>query len=123
MKFLPYNILICSLSSSLAFAANPYPDGIITFYNASPNTITAQVNQSNFILLPKQSRDMQYADLSKACSPNIARCKASFLKNNIYSGFATINTVSGVLVNLKLSLKIFISKDKKNIVRHVSIEQ
>ena len=125
MKFLPCITLILNLFilPSFTFAANPYPYGIVTFYNASPEVITAQINQTKLILTPKQSRDIKYQVLSHTCAANTTLCKIIFLSDGIYAGFATMNIVTGVFVSLEVSLKILISKDSSNIVRHVSIEQ
>jgi len=110
------------LGQTVGFA---YPDGDITFYNASGNNVTAQVSSSSygkFTLASNQSRSIAYSSLSAACSASPTRCRANFYVNDAPAGYATLNTVTGKVVSVNLSMKVRTARGDQNVLRAVVIK-
>jgi hypothetical protein len=116
--------LFCSLfvlGQGVAMAA--YSNGSITFYNASPYPVSAQINPYGSITLgSKQGRAIPYTALQQICSANLTSCRANFYVNNRNAGSATINTLTGRLVNIHTSMKVVTSKNSQNQLRSVIIK-
>lgn len=111
------------LSCGLALATE-YPDGEITIYNASNNTVTAQVSSSSFgkfTLAAKEQKNVSYSSLVQVCSSSPTACTAYFYVNNAPAGSATINAVNGKLVSQNLSIPVSIAKNNK-VLRRVIIK-
>lgn len=104
------------------FAAQ-HPEGDIVFRNASSNQITAQVSTfGKFNLAANEQKNVTYSALSQACSANPTNCKANFYINNTQAGTATINTVTGKVVNMNLAMRVSVSKGDNHVVRSVILK-
>lgn len=114
-------ILFCIGQTSL-FAAN-IPVGYITFYNASVNKITAQVSSfGKFTLSSNERKDVAYSSLNQICSSNPSQCRAQFYVNDRPAGTATINAMTGKLVNMNLNMNVRTAKSQENVLRSVTIK-
>jgi hypothetical protein len=109
-------------AQSVAFAAD-HPDGEIVFRNASSNQITAQVSTfGKFNIAANEQKNVSYGTLSQVCSANPTNCKANFYINNTHAGTATINTVTGKVVDMNLAMKVRIAKGDQQVVRSVTLK-
>lgn len=107
------------ISQINAFAA---PAGDIVLTNASNKTVTAQViSYGSFNLAANEHRNIPYSSLEQICSSNPTDCTARFYVDNKPIGSATINTVTGKLKNVNLSMKVRTGKSQ-NILRTVTIK-
>lgn len=126
MRFSLFSVFFCAIfflvGQSPVLAAK-YPNGDITFYNTSDNYVTAEVSAfGKFTLATNEKKIVAYSSLAQVCSANPTNCRAHFYVNNTPAGAATINVVTGELVNMKLSMKVHTSKGHQNILRSVIIE-
>lgn len=102
--------------------ASDHPEGIITFYNASDNEVTAKVSAvGKFTLAANERKDVSYSTLSYACSDNPTSCRAQFYVNDQPAGSATIDVTAGKVVNMNLSMKVKTQK-QENVLRTVVIQ-
>lgn len=109
------------MSSTTALAAE-HPTGDIVIYNTSSKNITAEVGGfGKFDLAANGQQSVPYDSLAEACSNNPTHCTAQFYVENTPVGFATINTSTGKLVSMKLSMKVRTSQDQQ-VLRSVTIQ-
>lgn len=110
-----------SLIGSGLIYAGEYPQGEISFHNASNKNITAQVSTfGKFHLAANEQKTVSYSTLAQACSPNPTQCTAQFYVNNTPVGIAIINVKTGKLMSMKLSIKVHTVKEQK-VLRSVVI--
>ena len=118
-------IALCSsfiLCQNFAFASD-HPDGEVVFYNATSNPVTAQVSTFGKVTIAaNESKNVAYSTLSQACSANPTNCKAKFYVNDMPAGYATLNVVTGKLVNINLSMKVRTAKGPQQVLRSVVIK-
>ena len=124
MKFSIFLMALCSvyiLGQNVALASES-PDGSITFHNATQDNVTAQVSALGKVTLAaNETKDVAYSSLLQACSSNPTNCKAEFYINNVPAGFATLNVVTGKVVNMNVQMKVKTSKGSQQILRRVVI--
>ena len=121
MKYIIYSLSCFLFFTSQVSLADNLPIEYITFYNASDSDVTAQVSPfAKFTLGSNERRNVAYSTLRQACSANPSYCIARFYVNNASVGSATINSITGKLVNMNLALKVNVSKTK-NMVSGVTI--
>ncbi len=90
--------------------------------NASNNTITAAISSfGKFNIAANQQKNVSYSTLEQVCSANPAHCTAQFYVNSQPAGSATINTVTGQLVNMSLTMKVHTAKSQ-HVLRSVVIQ-
>lgn len=113
--------LTLSLGTCAAFA-DTYPQGDITFHNASQKVITAEITSIGKVNLPaNKDYNVSYKSLNKICSTSPKSCTAQFYVNDMPAGSATINAVTGKLVAMKLQREVATTKEQ-NVLRRVVIK-
>lgn len=106
--------MISSLIASGFVFAGEYPQGEISFHNATNKNITAQVSTfGKFQLTANEQKTISYSTLAQVCSSNPTQCTAQFYVDNMQVGTAVINVKTGKLMSIKIPMKVHTIKEQK----------
>lgn len=123
LLLLPLTFAFSALLAVAPVYASTHPEGSISFLNASTSVISAKINgHSGFKLAANQTKQVKYSLVSRACSASPEACTAHFYADNKPIGSAVLNTKTGKLLQMRISISVKASSGANKVLRQVLIK-
>ena len=114
-------VLISLCLNTTVFAAD-YPQGGLSFHNATGKTVTAQISTIGKVnIAANEQKTVSYSTLAQVC-PSQTKCTANFYVDNTPVGTATLNVVTGKLISMNLNNMKVHTGQSHQVLRSVVIQ-